>query len=100
MGISLKIGFFAFTILLVGCGRDFEQAKRYSEMKSECDSIIALADLVINDQITRSDSLRKIRNMISGDKTSVNKILRIDKEITNAVEIETNVTMVKNILKQ
>ena len=60
-----KIGtslFIFILILLVGCGRDVEQAKRYSEMKSECDSIIAQANLIIKDQRTIADSLGKIRD--------------------------------------
>jgi hypothetical protein len=52
---------FLILILLTGCGRDEEEARRYSEMKSECDSIIAQANLVIKDQRAKADSFRKLR---------------------------------------
>ena len=55
-------------ILFMGCGRDLEQAKRYSDIKSETDSLIAQANLVINEQKTKIDSLRKISNDISKAK--------------------------------
>ncbi|MCX6260616.1 MAG: hypothetical protein NTY95_07235 [Bacteroidia bacterium] len=58
-GIDL---FISILILLAGCGRDLDQAKRYSEMKSECDSIIAQANLIIQDQGAKADSLQKIRD--------------------------------------
>jgi hypothetical protein len=79
---------------LVGCGRDAEQAKRYSEMKSECDSLIAQANLIIKDQRAKADSLRKLRGEGSTIKMSENKLLRIDREIINAVKIESNIDMV------
>ena len=57
---------FVLIILTVsaGCGRDLDQAKRYTEMRSECDSIIKQANLIINDQKARADSLRKISDNV------------------------------------
>ena len=97
--IGLKTKIFILLILLAGCERDVEQAKRYSEMKSECDSIIAQANLIIKYQRTKADSLRKIRDNGLAIKTSDYKLLRIEREITNAVEIETNIDMVKKHLE-
>lgn len=60
-----KTGIRLFILILIfcaGCGRDLDQAKRYSEMKSECDSIIVQANLIIKDQIAKADSLRKLRS--------------------------------------
>jgi hypothetical protein len=88
------IFFILILILLVGCGRDAEQAKRYSEMKSECDSLIAQANLIIKDQRAKADSLRKLRGEGSTIKMSENKLLRIEREITNAVKIKSNIDMV------
>jgi septation ring formation regulator EzrA len=97
-----KIGaslFILIQILLAGCGRDLEQAKRYSEMKSECDSIISQADLIIKDQRAKADNLRKIRDDGLAAKMPVYKLSRIDKEITNAVTIESNIDMVRKHLE-
>jgi len=88
--------FILILILLVGCGRDVEQAKRYSEMKSECDSIIAQANLVIKEQKAKADSLRKIRDGVLAVKTQKYKLSEIDRKITNAVEIESNID---NVIK-
>ena len=52
-GINLLI-----LILIVSCGRDLDQSKRYSDMKSEYDSLIAQANLIINEQKTIADSLK------------------------------------------
>jgi hypothetical protein len=86
-------------ILFTGCGRDLEQAKRYSDIKSESDSLIAQANFVINEQEAKTDSLRKIRNDISKVKTQIYKLPEIDRKITNAVEIETNIENVKKHLE-
>jgi len=86
-------------ILSVGCGRDLKEAKRYSEMKSECDSLIARANLVIKDQRIKADSLRKTRDEGFAAKMPEHKSLRIDKEITNAVEIGSKTDMVKKHLE-
>jgi hypothetical protein len=97
-----KIGtrlFILILILLVGCGRDVEQAKRYSEMKSECDSIIAQANLIIKDQRAKADSLRKKRDYGLAVKIPEYKLLRIEREITNAVKIGSNIDMVKKHLE-
>jgi hypothetical protein len=86
-------------LILVGCGRDLEQAKRYSEMKSECDSLIAQADLIFKYQRAKADSLRKIRDDGLAVKISGNKLSRIEREITNAVTIESNIDMVRKHLE-
>ena len=86
-------------ILCAGCGRDLEQAKRYSDIKSETDSLIALANLIINEQEAKTDSLRKIKNEISKVKTQNYRLPGIDRKITNAVEIESNIENVKKHLE-
>jgi len=86
-------------LLLVGCGRDLEQAKRYSDMKSECDSLIAQANSVIKEQKAKADSLRKIRDGILAAKTQNYKLSELDRKITNAVEIEFKIDNVTNHLK-
>jgi hypothetical protein len=85
--------------VFVGCGRDLDQAKRYSDMKSECDSVIAQANLIIKDQKAKADSLRKIRNERLKVKMPEYKLSRIDKEITNVVMIESNIDMVRKHLE-
>jgi hypothetical protein len=97
--IGLKTKIFILLILLIGCGRDIEQAKKYSEKKSECDSLIAQANLVIKDQRAKADSLRKIRDDALTVKIPEYKLLRIDREIINAVEIESNIDMVRKHLE-
>ena len=82
-----------------GCGRDLDQAKRYTEMRSECDSIIAQANLIINDQKTRADSLRKIRDRGLKVKMPEYKLSRIDKEITSVVTIESDIDMIRKHLE-
>jgi hypothetical protein len=64
-------------------------------MKSECDSLISQANLIIKYQKAKADSLRKIRDNGLAVKTPDYKLLRIEREITNAVEIETNIDMVR-----
>jgi hypothetical protein len=83
----------------VGCGRDLEQSKRYSDMKSEYDSLIAQANLVINEQKAISDSLRKLRDDILKVKTQKYKLPEINRKITNAVEIESNIENVRKHLE-
>jgi hypothetical protein len=95
-GISLSV---LFLVLLAGCGRDMEQAKRYSEMKSECDSIIAQADVIINYQKAKADSLRKKRDDSLAAKISGTRLSRIEKEITNAATIGSNTAMIKKHLE-
>ena len=51
IGLSLLI-----LALLSSCGRDLEQAKRYSDIKSETDSLITQANLIINVQKAMTDS--------------------------------------------
>jgi hypothetical protein len=92
---------FVLIILTVsaGCGRDLDQAKRYSEMKSECDSVIAQCNLVIRDQKARADSLRKIRDEGLKVKIPEYKLSRIDKEITNVVTIVSSIDMIRKHLE-
>jgi len=97
IGLNTKI--FILLILLAGCERDIDQAKRYTEMKSECDSLIAQANLVAKYHRAKADSLLKIRDDGLAVKTPEYKLLRIEREITNAVEIETNIDMVKKHLE-
>jgi hypothetical protein len=90
-GVSIII---LIQLLLAGCGRDLDQAKRYTEMKSECDSIIARANLIIKDQKAKADSLRKIRDDGLKVKMPQNKLSRIDNEMINAVTIASNLDMI------
>jgi hypothetical protein len=83
----------------VACGRDLDQAKRYSDMKSECDSVIAQANLIIKDQQAKADSLRKIRNEGIKVKLPEYKLSKIDMEITNIVTIESNIDMIRKHLE-
>jgi len=91
---GLKTKIFFLLILLAGCERDLEQAKRYSEMKTECDSLIAQANLIINYQRAKADSLRKIRDYGLAVKTPEYKLSKIEREITNEVKIESDVDIV------
>jgi hypothetical protein len=84
---------------LVSCGRDLEQSKRYTEMKSECDSTIAQADIIIKVQKAKADSLRKIRDEGLKVKMPDYKVSRIDKEITNAVTVASNIEMIRKHLE-
>jgi hypothetical protein len=81
------------------CQRDLEQSKRYSDMKSECDSLIAQANLIIKEQKAKAESLRKIRDGVSAVKTQKYKLSEIDRKITNAVEIESNTDNVRKHLE-
>jgi hypothetical protein len=91
--------FILIQMLLVGCGRDLDQAKRYSAMKSECDSTIAQANLVIKAQNAKADSLRKLRDEGLKVKITEYKLSRLDKEITNVVTITSNIDMIRKHLE-
>jgi hypothetical protein len=84
--------------LFVSCGRDLEQAKQYSDMKSDTDSLISQANLVINEQKAMTDSLRKIRDGIYKAKTQKYMLPELDKKITKSVEIESNIENVRKHL--
>jgi uncharacterized UPF0146 family protein len=86
-------------ILFAGCGRDLDQAKRYSDMKAECDTLITQANLIINEQKAMADSLRKIRDDIYKAKAQKYKLPEIDRKITNVVEIESHVENVRKHLE-
>ena len=68
-------------------------------MKSECDSVIAQANLIIKDQKAKADSLRKIRDEGLKAKLPEYKLSRIDKEITNMVTIGSNIGMIRKHLE-
>jgi len=85
--------------VLLACGRDLDQAKRYSDMKSECDSVIAQANLIIKQQNEKADSLRKIRDQWLKNKTPDNKGSRIDKEITNIATLVSNIETIRKHLE-
>lgn len=68
-------------------------------MKSECDSLIAQANLVIKDQRAKADSLRKIRNDGLAVKMPEYKLSGIEREITNAAKIESDIDMVRKHLE-
>ena len=85
--------------LLASCGRDLEQAKRYSDIKSETDSLISQANLIINEQNVMYDSLVKIRNDIYKVNTQKYKSPELDKKITKVVEIESNIENVRKHLE-
>jgi hypothetical protein len=85
-----KAGIKLFILVLIfcaGCGRDLDQAKRYLEMKSECDSLIGQANLVITFQRAKADSLRRLRSDVSTNKMAGNSLLRIDREIIDISKI-------------
>jgi hypothetical protein len=85
--------------VIISCGRDLEQAKRYAQMKSECDSTIAQCDLIIKDQKARADSLRKIRDEGLKVKIPASKLSRLDKEITNVATIASNIEGIRKHLE-
>jgi hypothetical protein len=85
--------------LLSSCGRDLEQAKRYSDIKSETDSLITQANLIINVQKAMNDSLVKIRDDIYKDKTQKYKLAELDKKVTKTREIKTNIENVRKHLE-
>ena len=75
-------------ILLVNCGRDLDQSKRYSDLKAETDSLIAQTNLIIIEQRAIVDSLGNIRDNIYKTKVLTYKLAEINKKIMNAAEIE------------
>jgi uncharacterized protein YhaN len=85
--------------LLTSCGRDLEEAKRYSDIKSESDSLIFKASLVINEQKAMTDSLRKTRDDIFQMNTQKYKLPELDKKIIKAVEIKSNIENVRKHLE-
>ncbi len=91
--------FILILILFAGCGRDLEQAKQYSDMKSECDTLITQANLIIIEQKAKADSLRKIRDNVYKDKAQKYKLPEIDEKITNVAVIESNTGNVKKHLE-
>ena len=93
-GLSILI-----LVLLASCGRDLEQAKRYSDIKSETDSLITQANLVINEQNAMTDSLAKIRDNIFNTNTQNYKLPELDKKILKIAEIKMNVENVRKHLE-
>jgi hypothetical protein len=97
---SIHILFILIIIsVLIGCGRNLDQAKRYSDMKAECDSVIAKTDLIIRYQKAKADSLRNIRDERLKVKMPEKNILRIDKEITNSLTIASNIEAIRKHLE-
>jgi hypothetical protein len=94
IGLSILI-----LALLSSCGRDLEQAKRYSDIKSEIDSLITQANLIINAQKAMNDSLVKIRDDVYKNKTQKYKLPELDKKVTKTVEIKTNLENVRKHLE-
>ena len=86
--------FILVLILCESCGRDLYQAKRYSEMKSECDSLIGQINSVITFQRAKADSLRRIRSEVSTNKMAGKSILRIDREIIDVSKIVSDGEMI------
>lgn len=85
--------------LFTSCGRDLEQAKRYSDIKSESDSLIYQTNIIINEQKAMTDSLRKIRDDIYKANTQKYKLPELDKKIIKAAEIESNIEDVRKHLE-
>jgi hypothetical protein len=94
IGISILI-----LALLASCGRDLEQAKRYSDIKSETDSLITQAKIIINEQQYMNDSLVKIRDEIYKNNTQKYRLSELDKKVTKIVEIKTNIESVRKHLE-
>ena len=86
-------------ILLVSCGRDLDQSKRYSALKSEYDSLIAQTNLIINEQMAISDSLKNIRDNIYKSSTLRYKLPDINRKITNAAETLSNIENIRKHLE-
>ena len=91
--------FILILALLTSCGRDLEQAKRYSDIKSETESLISEANLVIDEQKAMTDSLRKIRDDMYKAKTQKYKLPALDNKIIKAAEIESNIENVRKHLE-
>ena len=88
--------FILILLLLAGCGRDLEQARKYSDMKLECDSLITQANLVLKEQEAKIDSLRKMRDGILAGETRKYTSSELDRKIINIVEIESKI---KSVIK-
>lgn len=88
-----------YLILLVSCGRDLDQSRRYSDLKSEYDSLISQADLIINEQKTIADSLRNIRDNIVKNKALNYKLPEVNRKITSAIEIKSNIEDIRKHLE-
>jgi hypothetical protein len=86
-------------VLLTSCGRDLEQSKHYSDIKSETDSLITQATLILNKQKTLVDSLVIIRDNIYKDQTQKYKLPELDKKVTKIAELKTNIENVKKHLE-
>ena len=95
-GLSLLI---LILILLTGCGKDPEQAKRYTDMITECDSIIAQANMILKNQSAKADNLRKTRDEGLKAKMPAYKISVIDKELTDVLTLTSNIEGVKKHLE-
>jgi recombinational DNA repair ATPase RecF len=68
-------------------------------MKTECDSVIANANQVINQQKSSLDTLWKIRDKWIKSKVSQNRLSVIDKEIADLVTITSNIELIKKHLE-
>ena len=90
---------FLILIFSVGCGRDLEEAKRYSDMKLEYDTLIYQASEVIDKQKSLIDSLHKISDEFLRVKTQKYKVPEIDRKITKAVDLKSNMEIVTKHLK-
>lgn len=86
-------------MLLVSCGKDLDQSKRYTDLKLETDSLIAQTNLIINEQKAIADSLRIIRDNIYKTKALNYKLAEINKKITNAAEIESKFESIRKHLE-
>jgi hypothetical protein len=95
-GISL---FIMIQILLTGCGRDLEQAKRYSEIISDCDSVIAQANFIIQDKSAKADSLLRMRNNGIKMKMPAYKLSKIDVQLTDMLTIVSKIVGVRKHLE-
>lgn len=94
IGLSILI-----LAILSSCGRDLEQAKRYSDLESETDSLITQANLIINKQTAINDSLVKIRDGVYKDNTQKSKLPELDKKVTKTVELKTSLENVRKHLE-
>jgi hypothetical protein len=86
-------------ILFASCGRDLDQSRRYSDMKSEFDSLIAQANLIITHQKSVADSLKSIRDNIFKTRALNYKLPEINRKITNAAEIASKFEDIKKHLE-
>jgi hypothetical protein len=91
--------FVLLQIFFSGCGRNPEQTKRYSEMQSECDSLIAGANSILAYQKTKEENLTKTRDHFLASKSSESKITKIEKELIDVSEIVTDIETIKKHLE-